>query len=276
MENQNQNTVQQQVPAAEPIIRPTETVEFLMSPIGQQLKTIEMNQQLARTFSMSTIVPTRFQGASGLANCYIAVDMAMRLGANPLLVMQNLYVVHGNPGWSAKFLIATFNQCGRYTSIRFEYKGQKGQDEWGVRAYAYELTDKDKKSPLYGPWIDIALAKSEGWYNQNPKWKNIPEQMLRYRAAAWFVNTTAPELSMGINTVEEKEDANRPVDAEYEELTQQQTFVNFDDDETLEEKSKESDTLDTESPQAPQESAKTDKPIAKPRESKKTPQTLFG
>ena len=120
MENQNQNTVQQQVPAAEPIIRPTETVEFLMSPIGQQLKTIEMNQQLARTFSMSTIVPTRFQGASGLANCYIAVDMAMRLGANPLLVMQNLYVVHGNPGWSAKFLIATFNQCGRYTSIRFE------------------------------------------------------------------------------------------------------------------------------------------------------------
>ena len=68
MENQNQNTVQQQVPVAEPIIRPTETVEFLMSPIGQQLKTIEMNQQLARTFSMSTIVPTRFQGASGLAN----------------------------------------------------------------------------------------------------------------------------------------------------------------------------------------------------------------
>ena len=101
--------------------------------------------------------------------------------------------------------------------------------------------------------------------------------MLRYRAAAWFVNTTAPELSMGINTVEEMEDANRPVDAEYEELTQQQTFVNFDDEEeTLEEKNKESDTLDAESPQAPQESAKTDKSSAKPRESKKTPQTLFG
>ena len=81
---------------------------------------------------------------------------------------------------------------------------------------------------------------------------------------------------MGINTVEEMEDANRPVDAEYEELTQQQTFVNFDDDETLEEKSKESDTLDAESPQAPQESAKTDKSSAKARESKKTPQTLFG
>lgn len=269
-QNQNQNTVQQQVPVTEPIIRSTETVEFLMSPIGQQLKIMEMNQQLARTFSMSNIVPTRFQGTAGLANCYIAVDMANRIGANPLLIMQNLYVVHGNPGWSAKFLIATFNQCGRYTSIRYEYKGQKGQDDWGVRAYAYELTDKKREEPLYGPWIDIALAKAEKWYDQNPKWKNIPEQMLRYRAAAWFVNTIAPEISMGIKTVEELEDTRDIEDADYEELSQQQqaTIVSFEDEELPQEAGKGEEANTEASP------IQAEKPEL--RKKAKNAQTLFG
>ena len=34
----------------------------------------------------------------------------------------------------------------------------------------------------------------------------MPEQMLRYRAAAWFIRTTAPELSMGLQTVDEVKD----------------------------------------------------------------------
>ena len=36
----------------------------------------------------------------------IAQNMARRMGADLLMVMQNLYVVHGRPGWSAQFLIA--------------------------------------------------------------------------------------------------------------------------------------------------------------------------
>lgn len=31
----------------------------------------------------------------------------------------------------------------------------------------------------------------------------MPDQMLRYRAASWFVRTVAPELSMGLHTQEE-------------------------------------------------------------------------
>jgi len=34
----------------------------------------------------------------------------------------------------------------------------------------------------------------------------MPDQMLRYRAAAWFIRTTAPELSMGLQTRDEAED----------------------------------------------------------------------
>jgi hypothetical protein len=51
------------------------------------------------------------------------------------------------------------------------------------------------------------MAKAEGWYGKNgSKWKTMPQQMLMYRAASFMVNIVAPELSMGLTTVEEAHD----------------------------------------------------------------------
>ena len=61
---------------------------------------------------------------------------------------------------------------------------------------------------LEGPLITIGLARKEGWFNKTgSKWHTMPEQMLRYRAAAWFVNVYAPEIAMGLRTAEEEQDA---------------------------------------------------------------------
>jgi hypothetical protein len=52
------------------------------------------------------------------------------------------------------------------------------------------------------------MAKAEGWYAKNgSKWQTMPEQMLRYRAASFFVRAYAPELSLGLATREEIEDS---------------------------------------------------------------------
>ena len=60
---------------------------------------------------------------------------------------------------------------------------------------------------IEGPVVTIGIAKAEGWYQKKgSKWVTMPEQMLRYRAASWFIRTTAPELSMGLQTVEEQQD----------------------------------------------------------------------
>jgi hypothetical protein len=49
------------------------------------------------------------------------------------MVMQNLWIVKGKPGWSAQFLIATFNQSGRFSSMRFEQRGGVAdKKEWGI------------------------------------------------------------------------------------------------------------------------------------------------
>jgi hypothetical protein len=120
------------------------------------------------------------------------------------MVMQNLYVVHNRPAWSAQFLIACFNKCGRFSSIRFQFFGEHGKDSWGCRATATEFATGEV---LTGPDITIDMAKKDGWFAKNgSKWPTIPEQMLRYRAAAWFIRTVAPEIAMAFHTADEVRD----------------------------------------------------------------------
>lgn len=165
------------------------------------LQGFELAQRAAKMLSSSTLVPKEYQGPQGMANCCIALNMAHRMGADPLMVMQNLVPIHGRPAWSSQFLIATFNTCGRFSSIKFDFFGEQNSDEWGCRAYCTELSTQEK---LYGPAVTIGISKAEGWYSRNgSKWKTMPEQMLRYRAASWFIRTTAPEISMGLMTQEE-------------------------------------------------------------------------
>ncbi len=163
------------------------------------LQGFELMQRAARALAASTLVPQAYQ--NNMPNALIALEMAQRIGASPLMVMQNLYIVHGRPAWSSKFLIASFNQCGRFSAIRFEWSGDKGKDTWGCRAWAMEKTTEQR---IEGPTITIDLAKREGWYSKSgSKWQTIPELMLMYRSAGWLVNTHAPEISMGLNTAEE-------------------------------------------------------------------------
>lgn len=161
----------------------------------------ELLQRQARMFNQSTLVPQQFQGEQNLGNAIIAMEMAVRMKASPLMVMQNLYVVYGNPSWSSKFLIATFNQCGRFEAIKYRPTGEKGTDSQGIIAYTRE---RGSDEIIAGPEVTIGLAKQEGWYDKKgSKWKTMPDQMLRYRAAAWLIRTTAPEISMGLQTTDE-------------------------------------------------------------------------
>lgn len=196
----------------------------------------DLIQRTAKLFASSNIVPTQFQG--NLPNCVIAVDMALRMGANPLMVCQNLYIVHGRPAWSAQFLIATINQCGRFSAIRYEFQGKPGTDDWGCKAVATELATKEK---LEGPLITIGLAKKEGWYGKSgSKWQTMPELMLRYRAAAWFVRAYAPEIAMGLQTAEEVKDTFDLEPAENGTYT-----VSLDSIKPSQKQSEDSDVIDT-------------------------------
>lgn len=190
---------------AEVQVVPKQNEEYALTPAGQATKQFEVMQRKAMMLTQSTIVPDTYRGNVG--NCVIALEMAERMGVVPLMVMQNLYIVHGNPAWSSKFLIASINASKRFSPLRYEFKGEEGKSDYGCRCYAYEANDRDHKEPLYGDWITLDMANKEGWTKKSgSKWLSMPNQMLRYRAATFWQRVYCPEISMGLLTAEEAED----------------------------------------------------------------------
>jgi hypothetical protein len=161
-------------------------------------------QRMAKALASSTLVPDSYRGEANLGNCIIALELSQRIGASVMAVMQSMVPIHGKPTWSASFLIATVNSCGRFSPMRFRWVGKEGTDDWGCRAFAVE---REGNLELVGALVTIAMAKAEGWYGKSgSKWKTMPEQMLQYRAAAFWCRAYAPEIALGMHTSEEIHD----------------------------------------------------------------------
>jgi hypothetical protein len=209
------------------------TVQERGAQVFSSAASFEAAQRMATALSKSTLVPKEYQG--NMPNALIALEMSGRIGASPLMVMQNLYIVHGKPSWSSKFVIAAINTCGKFKPLRFHFSGTPGEDDrqciaWtieknvdfpqdqvlaliesrrqqGIKLSVYEATKELGVPVLEGPAISIAIAKKEGWYQKNgSKWQSIPELMLHYRSASFFGGLYASEVLMGMQTAEEVED----------------------------------------------------------------------
>ncbi len=187
--------------------------------VFSNIEQFEAAQRMAKALQSSNMVPARFKNDTG--SCLIALDMASRLRMNVLAVMQNMYVVHGNPAWSSQFVISSINQSGLFgSSLHFEFVGEENKDSYGCYAWVW---DKKHEEKIKGTTITISMAKAEGWYGKSgSKWKTMPEQMLRYRAAAFFGRTYAPDVTMGIYTKDEVEDS--PNDDQYEVINTDRSF----------------------------------------------------
>lgn len=214
-------------------------------------------QRVCSLFANSELVPDMYKISDNnpkekaIANCMIAIEMAQRIGASPLMIMQNMVIIYGRPSWSSKFLVATVNTCGRFNPLqyRFTEKGMLGKVDYteyertwdktlyggkggyknaaktvtfdGTKVMDIECiaftTAKGSDKVLESSPISLRLAIQEGWYTKNgSKWRTMPKQMLMYRAASFWTNAYAPELSMGMKTEDEIRDI---VDVDYEEVT---------------------------------------------------------
>jgi hypothetical protein len=176
-----------------------QTQQLTKSPAESafSLETFEHAQRVAMMLSKSSLIPKEFQ--NNVQNVMIALEMANRIGASPLMVMQNLYIVHGKPSWSSTFIISAINSCGRFDPLRFDVTGSG--DDLSCVAWT---TEKGKDERIEGPAVTMKMAHAEGWVSKNgSKWKTMPELMIRYRAAAFFGRLYAPEIMMGMQTKEE-------------------------------------------------------------------------
>lgn len=217
-------------------------------------------------FANSELVPDMYKVSDknpmdkAMANCMIAVEISQRIGASPLMVMQNMVPIYGRPSWSSKFLIATVNSCGRFNPLQFRFteKGALGifeyteyEKKWvsnpngkgyykneakrvkfdgskipDIECVAY-TTKRGSDEILESSPISIRMSVEERWFTkEGSKWKTMPKLMLMYRAASFWTNVYAPELSMGMKTVEEVIDIRDIQDVEYEEVSQEEKVRN--------------------------------------------------
>jgi hypothetical protein len=156
----------------------------------------------AGMLSRSELVPDTYRGKP--ENCLIALDIAGRINWSPMAVMQSLYIVKGKPSWSGQACIAMINGCGRFAPLSFRWQGERGQNDWGCVAVATRLHDGVVCESAPVTW---QLALDEGWVNKpGSKWKTMPEQMMMYRAGAFFARVHCPDVLQGIYVQGEVED----------------------------------------------------------------------
>lgn len=188
----NNNTQNQTLAVQEP--------HFELATVQAETQRFELAQRQAKMLAASSLVPKDFQG--NVANCGIAINVAQRTRLDPLMVCQNLAIIHGRPSWSATALIGMVNSCGRYTPLRFVFDNEDAP----TSCYAV-ATDKESGQELKGEKITLEMAKKEGWSTKNgSKWLTMPGQMLRYRAASFWSRAYASDLSLGFYTQDEVRD----------------------------------------------------------------------
>lgn len=210
-------------------------------------------QRVAKMFASSELVPDMYKitdknsPEKAMGNCIVAINIAQRMNADILMVMQNMVPIYGKPTWSSSFLIARVNSMGRFESLqfRFENLGKVGKVKY--TEFKTEWTNGKKKSTpvtrefdgtkidnwqciawtkkkgssdiLESTPVDVVMAIQEGWYTKNgSKWVTMTKQMLQYRSASFWTKVYAPEATMGMPTTDEMHDT---IDISYEEVNEE-------------------------------------------------------
>lgn len=132
--------------------------------------------------------------ATAVANATAAVLQGITLGLDPLTSLQQIYIVHGRPGMYARLMVALVQSRGHelwtedLTDTRAVVCGRRaGKD------YVERVT------------ITMDQARKAGW-TSNAAYTKTPQDMLWARAASRVCNRIAPEVLMGIASVEEIRD----------------------------------------------------------------------
>lgn len=203
--------------APRPLSAPQQTTQ---SPgIFEDFDAFQGAYKIAQALSKTQLIPKQFQGKP--EDCLIALDYARRLGVAPTAIMPHLFCVYGTPSMSSQMMIALVNRSGRFSRVHWDegtdgtvtFKGIKGEkveipNLWAVARFKERATGEEHTSPR----VDLRMALVNGWLTkgedkgQISPWQKIPQTMLRYRSASMLINSTCPELKLGMETVEDVAD----------------------------------------------------------------------
>lgn len=171
---------------------------------------------MAKMLASSDVIPAQYQGKP--MNCLVAIETANRTGLSADVVMEQLNIIKGKKSWSGEGCQMIVQAHPKFSKVKLNWIGEPNTDSWGAYVTAY---NKELGEIIKGPTVTVQMAKDDGWYGRNPKWKSMTELMLTYRAYAFFARTNCASALNGYMTTEEYEDIGnkgREVDNPFEDV----------------------------------------------------------
>lgn len=131
-----------------------------------------------------------------IGNATAAVLQGVTLGIDPLMALQQIYIIHGRPGMYAKMMVALVQSRGH------EVWTNEGECT-DTRAIVYGRRKGSEHTERVT--ITMDMARKAKW-TTNVKYTETPQDMLWARAAARVCDRIASDVLKGIASVEEIQD----------------------------------------------------------------------
>lgn len=173
--------------------------DFMLSSM-LDVAQFEQLQRAASLFSKSGLVPQTFK--DNPAACFVGLQLSAQLGVNPFMLFQRLYTIGNKIGIEAQLAIGIANQKKVFKgAIQYTFTGKGDTRSCTAKAVLSSTGETVEMT------VDWATVTAEGWNKRNgSKWLTMPDLMFRYRSAMWLIRTYAPEVLLGLQSVEEMQD----------------------------------------------------------------------
>lgn len=175
-------------------------------------QTLANMQRMAETMASARItIPKHLAGSPG--DCLAIVMQAAQWQMNPFAVAQKTHIVNGALGYEAQLVNAVVSSSPLLSSrISYEWEGDwagcNGKaDKSDARAVIVSATLRGEVRPRV---LRVSMAQV-GEVRNSPLWVSDPRQQLAYLATKRWARLHAPDVMLGVYTVDELEAIERPM-----------------------------------------------------------------
>ena len=190
------------------------------SPLLEPNK-LDAMMKLADIMSKSSTIPAFLQGKPG--DCLRIIEFSYRIKQSPYAIADCCFFYQGKMSMEGKLIAAIINSSDVMEgSLQYEYSG----DIKSPASFFCKITGKKKGEQPNSMEISLqeaitAVTKyKDGKPFVNAHWKTIPEQALTYYASRMWARRYAPEIIMGLYSIDEMQDVNYIPEKQLETLTE--------------------------------------------------------
>lgn len=168
------------------------------------LSTIEDVYRVSKALSASAFVPKSYQGKEGdvkEGDVFAAITMGMEIGLPPMRALQSIAVVNGRPCLWGDAHLALVRQSGLLAEFKEYFEGVEGADNYTAVCHVLRKGDKEPTIERFS----VRDAQIARLWKKEGTWSTHPKRMLKYKARAFALRDTFPDILMGLHSVEEME-----------------------------------------------------------------------